>query len=431
MKRTTFLLAFVFALLIASLATASGGLLLLAIPLILYLVFALLGLPDEIELEVSRLLDPERADPNEPVTVRVIVRNRGADLSEVLIEDILPDGLILESGSPRSLVALPGGGEAVMEYVVSAPRGTYHFENVRIEIGDVLGLTRQADFLPAPGQLFVIPNVLRLKNISIRPLRTRVYTGSIPARVGGSGSEFFGVRNYQPGDSSRIINWRASARHEEIYSNEYQQERVADVGIVVDARKHSNLFAGDHSIFDHSVVAAAALADVFLSQGNRVGMLIQSSMLNWTFPSYGKIQRERIMRDLMHAHVGDNPALTGLHRLSFSMFPAESQIVLVSPLITDPLLADDLDALIQWRARGYQVLVVIPDPVSFELSLLPSSSESDLAGRVVYLERKVALRRLLHAGIHVVEWDVSKPFDQAVSPYLSRPFYTHPVGRIP
>ncbi|MEW6406097.1 MAG: DUF58 domain-containing protein, partial [Chloroflexota bacterium] len=311
------------------------------------------------------------------------------------------------------------------------PRGTYHFESVHVEIGDALGLTHYTESVSVPAQLFVIPNILRLKRIAIRPRRTRVYAGDIPARTGGSGAEFFSVRDYQPGDSSRSINWHASARHGELYSNEFQQERVSDVGIVLDARKGSNLFAGDHSIFDHSVMAAAALADVFLAQGDRVGMVIQGASLSWTYPAYGKVQRERIMQALMHAHMGDNLAFTGLHHLAPGMFPAESQIVIVSPLITNALIADDLEILIQWRARGYQVLAIIPDPVSFELTLLPPASEASLAGRVVHLERRVALRRLLHAGIHIVEWNVSKPFDQAVPPYLSRPFYMQASRRMP
>jgi uncharacterized protein (DUF58 family) len=174
----------------------------------------------------------------------------------------------------------------------------------------------------------------------------------------------------------------------------------------------------------------AALADVFLAQGNRVGMLVHSAYLDWTFPGYGKVQRERILQALMRAHIGDSLAFAGFQRLSPRMFPVESQIVLVSPLIANPLLADDRDALIQWRARGYQVLVISPDPVSYELSILPSVPEAALAARVVQLERRLLLHRLQRAGINVVEWDVTKPFDQAVGPFLSRPLFAQPIGRM-
>jgi len=49
----------------------------------------------------------------------------------------------------------------------------------------------------------------------------------------------------------------------------------------------------------------------------------------------------------------------------------------------------------------------------------------------VYLERRVALRRLLNAGVQVIEWDVTKPFDQAVGPYLSRAHNGQFIGGMP
>jgi uncharacterized protein (DUF58 family) len=243
-----------------------------------------------------------------------------------------------------------------------------------------------------------------------------VYAGSIPARVGGSGTEFFGVREYQSGDSSRTINWRVSARHDEnLFSNEYQQERVADVGIVVDARTHANLFGPTRSIFEFSVAASAALADAFLMQGNRVGMLVYGSFLGWTLPGYGKVQRERILQALAHAEVGASSVFAGLEHLSPRMFPPESQIVLVSPLVND-----DLNVLVHLRGRGYQVMVISPDPVKFELGILPPSQSVDLAARIVRMERDLLIRRLERAGIQVLEWDVSLPLDQAIGPVLMR-----------
>ena len=225
------------------------------------------------------------------------------------------------------------------------------------------------------------------------------------------------MREYQSGDSPRSINWRVSARHiDNLYSNEYQQERVADVGIVLDARVRADLFHADRSIFEHTVAAAAALSDAFLSQGDRVGLLVYSGFLGWTLPGYGKIQRERIMQALAHAEVGLSSVFAGLEHLSPRMFPPESQIVLVSSLVND-----DLNVLIQLRGRGYQVMVISPDPVKFERGLLQSSSQVDLAARVIRMERDLLIRRLERAGIQVIEWDVSIPLDQAIGPALMRP----------
>jgi uncharacterized protein (DUF58 family) len=233
-----------------------------------------------------------------------------------------------------------------------------------------------------------------LKYITIRTRRTRVYSGTIPARVGGSGVEFFGLREYQPGDPPRWINWRASARQDEtMYANEFQQERVADVALVLDGRVKTNRFRDGRSLFEHSVLAAASLADAFLSQGNRVGLLHYGRYLDWTFPGYGKVQRERILQALAHAQTGGSPVFSGLEHIPVRFFPAHSQVVLVSPLH-----ADDLETLIQLRARGYQIMIISPDPVAFELAYLPQVLSVKLAARVVRMERNLLLKKYSGPG---------------------------------
>jgi uncharacterized protein (DUF58 family) len=169
-------------------------------------------------------------------------------------------------------------------------------------------------------------------------------------------------------------------------------------------------------LFEYSVQAAASLADALLNQGNRVGLLLYASYLGWTFPGYGKIQRERILHALANAKTGGSDVFSDFEHIPTRLFPSESQIIFVSPL-TD----DDLKPLIQLRAQGYDVLVVSPNPVKFELSYLPTSdSKVNLAGRVVQMERLLLLQKLQRAGIHVLDWDVSEPFDLLVKRRMGR-----------
>jgi uncharacterized protein (DUF58 family) len=66
--------------------------------------------------------------------------------------------------------------------------------------------------------------------------------------------------------------------------------------------------------------AAAALVDTFLTAGNRVGLLLYSQYLSWTFPGYGKIQRERILQALARAEVGDSQVFSDLMYLPARLF---------------------------------------------------------------------------------------------------------------
>jgi uncharacterized protein (DUF58 family) len=351
------------------------------------------------------------------VAVTLQIQNLGGDIDELYLEDKLSPNLSIRLGTNRHLLRLPKNSYHTLTYSITGPRGAYKFESVFVDIRDSFGLTQRQQIIPTSGQLLVFPTIQRLKSVLIRPRKTRVYAGSIPAQVGGTGTEFFGVREYQMGDSPRAINWHVVARHQEnLYSNEFQQERVADVGIVLDAREHANLFHHGNSIFEYSVSASAALSSALLAQGNRVGLLVYGNYLTWILPGYGKIQQEKIMNTLAGAVTGASSVFEGLEHLSSRMFPPESQIVLVSSLAHD-----DLNVLIQLRARGYQVLVVSPDPIHFESGILPRSKNVETAARVLRLERNLLIGRLEHAGVQVIEWDVSKSFDQAVGPALMRP----------
>ncbi len=416
MSRAVFLGLLIFILLLTGLASLHGSLVALTVPLFVYLFYGFWRGSDEVKLKVTRNMSQERVAPTTPVKIQVTINNLSGSLEELAVEDIFSPSLKVVDGSYHHLISLARGGSFAFEYTISGPRGGYPFETLHAEAGDHLGILRAKQDIRMFGQLFVFPNIARIKHVPIRPRRTRVYAGMIPARVGGSGVEFFGVRDYQPGDSPRQINWQVSARHmEDLYSNEYQQERVADVGIVLDGRVRSNLFAAGHSLFEHSVLAAGALADAFLMQGNRVGLLVYSQYLHWTWPGYGKLQRERILHALSHAAPGDSQVFDGLQYLPTRMFPIESQIVLVSPLIEDDYLP-----LIQLRARGYQVLVVSPDPVSFEQTYLADQPDVRLAARIVRMERELMLNRVQRAGVQLVEWNVAQPFDQAARLFFRR-----------
>jgi uncharacterized repeat protein (TIGR01451 family) len=433
MSRSLLLSLLTYGLLLVGIATVQGQFLALALPLVAYLLVGYLQGPERVQLEATRELSTERTSPNAEVQVTVTVTNSGPAIEEILLEDVLPAGLTVRSpdSSPRRtnrhLLRLAKGESFTFGYTVAGPRGGYVFEGLEARLSDHLGIIPARARIPAKGRLFVLPPVTRIRNIAIRPRRTRVYAGMIPARAGGSGTEFFGVREYQPGDPPHSINWRASSRYTDaLYANEYQQERVADVGIVLDGRVRTNELARSHSLFEYSVQAAASIADALLNQGNRVGLLLYASYLGWTIPGYGKIQRERILHALANARTGESQVFSDLMHIPTRLFPPESQLVFISPL-----MEDDVKSLIQLRAQGYDVLIVSPNPVRFELSYLPASNRHvELAGRVAQLERLILLQRLQRANIHVLDWDVKEPFDVLVKRRLGRvPVWLRAAGR--
>jgi uncharacterized protein (DUF58 family) len=415
----------IYLLLLLGLATLTGGLIALALPLVVYLGAALLYGPEDVRLRATRTLSADRVVHGAPLVVKITITNAGSWLEDVLIKDVIPRPLKLTDGTARVVTSLLPGETLEFAYTVRGKRGRFEFQAIQVMASEHLGLRQRQATLMAPAQVFVLPNVFRLRRVQIRPLRTHGYAGPVPGRRGGSGVEFFGVREYQPGDPLRWINWRASTRRPPaFFTNEFEQERIADVGLILDARRRSDVQSPGDPLFEHAVCATASLAERFLNDGNRVWLLVYGGYLDWTLPGYGKVQKERVLQALARAETGESMVFESLDYLPTRFFPTQSQLILISPLCKD-----DPPMLVRLRARGYQLLVISPNPVTFEAQALGPQPGVELAARIARIERSLLLRKLRQAGIQILDWHIDKPFDQAIHTSLSRlPHWFRAVG---
>jgi len=409
-SRTAFLLLLIFGFLITGLISLNGAVIALAIPLLVYLGIAVWYSPTPPHLVALRTLPLETVFPDTPVEVNIFLKNNGGDLPEVLIEDNVPEGLTVLDGETSRFLPLPAGEEIRLSYVVKGGRGDYRFNSLQVSYREGAGLFEGKIAVQASHRLMVRPRPRPLRSIPIRPPQTRGFAGPIPSRQGGVGIDFFLVREYQPGDPMRRINWKVTAREEQnLFTNLFEQQRVADVGIILDAREQSYGGSNDLLLFEYAVDAAASIADAFLRDGNRVGMLVYGAGIDTAFPGAGKIQHQRILQVLARAHLGSNYALESLSYLPTRFFPPHSQVVLISPL-----QPHDTEILITLRAHGYQVLVLSPDLIRFDAGQVAPNSPEELALRIALAERKFALQKLRRAGIQVLDWDVTLPLEQVV-----------------
>ncbi len=412
-------------LLLAGIAFRQGSLIAMALPLVLYLAASLALMPEKVSLDVTRTLSQETATEGGPVIVHLSVANRGSSLEELRVSHPLPKCLELIGEQEPAYLALQPGERAEWIWTLTGLRGLHSLPPLRARICNSLGVFPLDLEIPAPARLTVLPEVIHLKRIPIRPAQTRPYPGPILSRKSGPGTDFYGLREYQTGDPLRWVNWRASAHQaEELLTNEFEREHIADVGIILDARQQTDV-PGQEPLFEHSVRAAAALADAFISDGNRVSLLIYGYGVDQTFPGYGKIQRRRILQALAQATTGINYSLSSLGYLPTRLFPTRSQLVMISPLS----LTDD-QSLIRLRALGYEILIVSPNPVHYQASMLKGAPGVEEATRLALLERELLLRKLRRAGIQILDWQVSLPFERFIHPALRSQSAARFLGRL-
>ena len=104
-----------------------------------------------------------------------------------------------------------------------------------------------------------------------------------------------------PGDTLRRIHWRTTARREELYVKEYDNELAGDLWIVLDLHSVVQAGQGDLTTEEHGVTLAASLAAAMLRQNRAVGFLSEGAVATLLPLEGGETQLWRILRSLASA----------------------------------------------------------------------------------------------------------------------------------
>jgi uncharacterized protein (DUF58 family) len=123
--------------------------------------------------------------------------------------------------------------------------------------------------------------------------------GDNPSSVPGRGVEVSGIREYQPGDEARGIDWRVTARRGRLFVKEFSQERELPVLVILS--QTPSLWAGRGGVKAiRAMEASALLTAMGLRAGDRVGLLISGGLSDRIVPpGNGRTQLPRILAELM------------------------------------------------------------------------------------------------------------------------------------
>jgi uncharacterized protein (DUF58 family) len=400
------------ALLLAGLASRNRQLALLSLPPLFYcasLLIAYVTLPKP-AFAARRIVDRPRVSETDTMDVALEVASHGRRRPQALVRDAIPTGMTLTGGTNEYHGPIETGSpREIIHYTLQGGRGVYAFPPITMLVWSTWGLALAEAAIAAPVELRVLPRCERLRSVRMRPRRTRAFAGPIRSNLAGAGIEFYGCRAFSPGDDIRRLNWRAFARTDELVISDYEEERITDIHLILDARVRAHAAVGVHHTFEYATQATASLASTFCAQGNNVGLLVYGDVLHWVFPGAGRAQMDRILNMLSQARLASKIAFEDLRQIPARLFPPYSQLVLVSSHLDE----SDMETLALLRSRGYCVLLVSVNTLPLEREGLPPSHETDLAARIAGLRRTLYLHSLARYGVQVVDWDPSGPLAEA------------------
>ncbi|MEM1185638.1 MAG: DUF58 domain-containing protein [Planctomycetota bacterium] len=162
----------------------------------------------------------------------------------------------------------PGRAASASAEFVPPARGVLVLDRVEVTSSAPFGLLRKTLVFHSPARLSIGPRRLAIREHASTPSGHAAGPRRPDRRRVGHGDEFFGLREYRPGDSPRLIAWRASARHDQLVVQ--QMTPPAPPRVLL---KIAQAVEGTNPVlFERTLSLAAAVYETSISQGMSVAL---------------------------------------------------------------------------------------------------------------------------------------------------------------
>ncbi|MGJ5755448.1 uncharacterized protein (DUF58 family) [Streptomyces puniciscabiei] len=310
--------------------------------------------------------------------------------------------------SRHRLTVPPGERRRVTTRLRPTRRGDRQADRVTIRSYGPLGLFSRQGAHRLPWSVRVLPPFTSRKHLPSKLARLRELDGRTSVLTRGEGTEFDSLREYVPGDDTRSIDWRATARQSTVAVRTWRPERDRHILLVLDTGRTSAGRVGDAPRLDASMDAALLLAALASRAGDRVALLAYDRRVRALVQ--GRSAGD-VLPGLVNAMATLEPELVetdarGLTAAALRTAPRRSLIVLLTTLDAAPVEQGLLPVLPQLTQRHTLLVASVADPHIARMAESRGSAEAvyeAAAAAQAQSERQRTAEQLRRHGVTVVD----------------------------
>lgn len=228
--------------------------------LFVFLISFLYALVLSRSIKIERSTDKLKLACKEKSEITLIIKNYSLFTAHVLyFFDEIPFFYIFDDGNKGVTVLRPHELKKVSYTVTSQDRGLFHGGPVRIRTSDPLGLFLINIEVPAPIE------------ITVRPARIKLITNAFPGfpqgnlKINNPCYEDItmrrAVREFKNGDEQKRINWRASAKFDSLFTNQYEDSFDAPFFIFLNLAEEDYDLHNRHYYSEKAIEIAASIVE--------------------------------------------------------------------------------------------------------------------------------------------------------------------------
>ena len=360
-------------------------------------------------LEVTREA-PAVFGAGRPAVVRYRWRHRARRRLRLEVRERLPDPLGGAVSPTRRLAVPPGGGLEERLDLVPPRRGVGAGGALAVRVLGPLGLAWRQGSLALPWSATVYPTVpdVTLRALPLQLARRRE-AGLRTIRRPGEGRLFEGLREWVPGDETRIIDWKATARRGKPIARQYEDERRQQVLLVIDAGRLLTAEVDGVPRLETVLTAAFQLARAAVDHDDNVGLMVfADEVQRYIVPARGRRALRAVLEGLARTEgrlaESDYPA-------AFRYLAAHNRKRALTVLFTDVIDRTASEALVAHsatlRPRHLPLAVTLRDPALEALASARPHTSAGAFERAAAEEllgaREAALAEMRGRGVLVLD----------------------------
>ncbi len=275
----------------------------------LWLIFILLSFFDFIYLLTAGKLEAQRVLPSimsngDENTIQINVKNSYPLAVHLKIIDELP--VQFQKRDFALNLSLKGGEKQTINYQLKpVKRGEYFFGHLNVFAQSPLKLVNRRWRTGQPAKTKVYPSFLQMRQYELIAFANKSQYGLKKIRRLGHTMEFEQIKTYQKGDDYRTINWKATAKHQKLMVNQYQDEKSQNIYSLLDMGRQMALPFEGMTLLDYAINSSLALSNIALKKKDKVGLLsFEKRIHSFIKPNSGRQQLHQIFENLYAQNTG-------------------------------------------------------------------------------------------------------------------------------
>lgn len=174
----------------------------------------------------------------------------------------------------KSLRLYPGLSKDIYYTIKPSDRGEYEYGSIIILASVLFKTVKRRYKVDQKMSVKVYPSIIQMEKYGFYASSNRLNElGMKRIRRTGYSYEFDKIRIFSPGDDIKKINWKASAKNDEIMVNTFIQEKSQPVYNIVDTGRSMKFPFDNLSLLDYAVNSSLVLSNIVLRKGDKAGLI--------------------------------------------------------------------------------------------------------------------------------------------------------------